>query len=397
MRKLKEKDLLPLLLGTSLMLQRVPCYNTTCKDDKDATSVVTRVKALEESMNEYMKQQTTQMTSLMETINKMNSTSVPNSQHQRVRVDSVSKKHKLDNDDNNVFQPCGRALSSFQPSAPPQPTFQPSAPPQPTFQPSAPPQPGYYPSDPHQPTFQPSAPPQPTYQPSAPPQHGYYQSAPAQPAFQPSGSTAYQPQHSQKSYANAMAGTAQNNQPSGQTKPPFRPRKQSTLLFGKSKTGRDNQTQLLAANVNLVASGVSKAATDKQLKDFLEEKGIKVTEIENMTYHPEARTNTFRVAIAIEDYEKALNPEVWPYRVAVRNFRPARRDREQKSMESQFGRTGGVVHSQPQQAHQHQAHSQPQQPQQRQGKESQQTPQTPEVIEVSNRFDTLAEMEDADN
>ena len=59
--------------------------------------------------------------------------------------------------------------------------------------------------------------------------------------------------------------------------------------------------------------------------------------------------------------------------------------------------SGGVVHSQPQQAHQHQAHSQPQQPQQRQGKESQQTPQTPEVIEVSNRFDTLAEMEDADN
>ena len=34
----------------------------------------------------------------------------------------------------------------------------------------------------------------------------------------------------------------------------------------------DNQTQLLAANVNLVAAGVSKAATDTQLKEFLEGK-----------------------------------------------------------------------------------------------------------------------------
>jgi hypothetical protein len=61
------------------------------------------------------------------------------------------------------------------------------------------------------------------------------------------------------------------------------------------------------------------------LKEFLEDKGINVTEIECMTYHPEARTNTFRVAIAIGDYEKALNPEVWPYRVAVRTFRPSKR------------------------------------------------------------------------
>ena len=111
-----------------------------------------------------------------------------------------------------------------------------------------------------------------------------------------------------------------------------------------ARMGKDNQTQLLAANVNLVASGVSKAATDQQLKGFLEDKGIKVTDIECLTYHPDARTNTFRVAIAIEDYEKALNPDVWPYRVAVRTFRPARRDREQRSMEAQFGRTGGVVH-----------------------------------------------------
>ena len=165
----------------------------------------------------------------------------------------------------------------------------------------------------------------------------------------------------------------------------FRPRRQSTLLFGQSRTGKDNQSQLLAANVNLVASGVSKAATDKQLKQFLEDKGIKVTEIECLTYHPDARTNTFRVAIAIEDYEKALNPEVWPYRVAVRTFRPSRRNRDQQSMEAQFGRTGGVFHNQQQQPrHHHRQHQQP-------------AGQAPEVLEVSNQYDILADMEMQDN
>ena len=237
----------------------------------------------------------------------------------------------------------------------------------------------------------------------------------SQPQVQPLGRAAVQPQppfqpegmnNQATSYANAIAAGAQNNtnQPSGQHQQPFRPRKQSTLLYGKSRTGKDNQTQLLAANVNLVASGVSKGATDQQLKNFLEDKGIKVTEIQCLTYHPDARTNTFRVAIAIEDYEKALNPEVWPYRVAVRSFRPPRRDREQRSMEAQFGRAGGVVNTQ-QQAHQvpqAQEPQQPQQPQQHQrGAGQTQTPTTvsptPEVIEVSNKYETLASMDDADN
>ena len=63
------------------------------------------------------------------------------------------------------------------------------------------------------------------------------------------------------SYADVMSAV---NQPSGtnQEKQQFRHRKQSTRLFGKSMTGKDNITQLLAANVNLVASGVSKDATD---------------------------------------------------------------------------------------------------------------------------------------
>ena len=165
-------------------------------------------------------------------------------------------------------------------------------------------------------------------------------------------------------------------------------------MFGKAKLGKDNQTQLLAANVNLVASGVSKAATDSQLKEFLEDKGIKVTEIECMTYHPDARTNTFRVAIAVADYEKALDPEVWPYRVAVRPFRPARRDREQRSMENQFGRSGGVFQNQQRRSNQQEGS---QQPHNKQQSNQQHQQQSSEAVETSNRFDALIGMDTQNN
>ena len=350
MTKLKDKGVMPLLLGTSLMLQRVPCYNTTSKDDSDITSVMTRVKGLEDCMNEYMKQQTSQMENLSSSVMKISTTTAPSMntsttskpagpgtsffQQQRERMESLGKKHKLDDEDIEVFL--------TPPLNPPRSTVRRN--------------------------FQPSG-------------------RVAPPAFtplQPAG-IAPLPQNNQApSYAQAMA---KDTNQSGHQQPPPRPRKQSTLLFGKAKIGKDNQTQLLAANVNLVASGVSKAATDIQLKEFLEDKGIEVTEIECMTYHPDARTNTFRVAIAVADYEKALNPEVWPYRVAVRTFRPARRDREQRSMENQFGRSGGVFQNQRRNDQQQHNKQQP-------GQHSQ---QVSEGVETSNRFDALIGMDNQSN
>ena len=47
-------------------------------------------------------------------------------------------------------------------------------------------------------------------------------------------------------------------------------------------------------------------------------------EIELLTQHPEARTNTFKITIKPSDYDKAMNPDVWPYRVGVRLFRQKR-------------------------------------------------------------------------
>ena len=144
-----------------------------------------------------------------------------------------------------------------------------------------------------------------------------------------------------------------------------------------------------------------------KLEDFLEGKGIKVEEIECLTSHPDARTKAFRVAIAIADYEKALDPEVWPYRVAVRPFRPARKDRDQKSLDFQFGRSGGVIHQHAQVHHHHQAHqaqvSQVQlahaqlQQAHRTQQHEQQAHQEVAVLELSNRYEALAEMNTKDN
>ena len=39
----------------------------------------------------------------------------------------------------------------------------------------------------------------------------------------------------------------------------------------------------------------------------------------------EVRTLTFRVSVKAADYEAALKPEVWPYRVVVRHYKAPRR------------------------------------------------------------------------
>jgi hypothetical protein len=116
---------------------------------------------------------------------------------------------------------------------------------------------------------------------------------------------------SKPSYATAAAADTMKVNGQGE-KPPLK-RRPSTLFFGEAKIGKGDTEELFAADANLVASGVSKDATAEQLKDFLVGKGIGVTD-----------TNTFRIAIKVADYDKAMNPSVWPYFVGVRRFKPKR-------------------------------------------------------------------------
>ena len=85
------------------------------------------------------------------------------------------------------------------------------------------------------------------------------------------------------------------------------------------------------------------------LKEFLVEKGINPVEVEQLTKPevvPQVRTLTFRVAVKAGEYEAALKPEIWPYRVGVRHYRPARRsDRPEAGWQGQSGRTGGHVNA----------------------------------------------------
>ena len=54
---------------------------------------------------------------------------------------------------------------------------------------------------------------------------------------------------------------------------------------------------------------------------------------------------TFRVAVKPADYEAALKPEVWPYRVAVRHYKAPRRERPEGSWQGQSGRSGGHINT----------------------------------------------------
>ena len=124
-------------------------------------------------------------------------------------------------------------------------------------------------------------------------------------------------------------------------------RRAAPLLYGNARAGADNTEQFLAADVQLAAYGVSKDATEDQLKQFIVSKGIAVTDVTKLTTFAGARTNTFKVCIKASDYDKALKPEVWPLRVGVRLFRPKRTDNQGQSWSQQSASSGGNVQTQP--------------------------------------------------
>jgi hypothetical protein len=121
-------------------------------------------------------------------------------------------------------------------------------------------------------------------------------------------------------------------------------KKKTVLVYGKATTGRDDIEEILAADVELVATGVSRDASSDQLKNFIINKGIDVVEIVKLTTFEHARTNFFKIKIKAAQYEKAMKPEMWPLRVGVRHFRQPRRDQNKgTSWSEQSAQSGGVV------------------------------------------------------
>ena len=92
----------------------------------------------------------------------------------------------------------------------------------------------------------------------------------------------------------------------------------------------------------------------------------------------ESRTNTFKIVVKLSDYEKAMKPDVWPYRVGVRHYRPPRRqglswDQQSGQSQQQATRRGPPTHSHHQQ-----------QLGQRDG-------QSPFNLQLKNRYNLLAD------
>ena len=164
-----------------------------------------------------------------------------------------------------------------------------------------------------------------------------------------------------KSWAGVVNSDQSRNHTPGQKGGRSHWRQKSLLVNGVSNDSTEDKS--FAADVCLVAGGVSKNATSDKLTDYLKNKGLNILKCELLTTKVElARTLSFKVTIKADDFEKAKNPNIWPYRVVVRKFVNFRR-REVDEFAPQGNQVRGV-HRLEQGQHAHQAgpgHVQPHQ------------------------------------
>ena len=341
MTKLKDNGVLPMLLSTNKMIRNFPVFHCD-KDTMNVGDVMNKVRVLEDSMNSFMKQNCDQMQALTESIGAIGQSSSSSSTNHQVPNISISKTHpQVPTETPGKKRRIGE-VENMEGITEIQQTFAQMA--KRSVQPGNG-QSGFY--HPQQQFLSQQ------YQQAGHPQQQYvsqqYQQA-GHPQQQYVSQQYQQAGHSQQQFQQVgrrVQPTSPQPFPHLENHQKGRPRRPSTLVTGNAKNGKDDNVELLAADVSLVATGVSKDATADMLKDFISNKGIKVNEVELLTNHKvEARTFTYRVVIALADYEKALNPEVWPYRVGVRHFKPKRFQPEQNTWQQQASQTGGIIQNQ---------------------------------------------------
>ena len=166
------------------------------------------------------------------------------------------------------------------------------------------------------------------------------------------------------------------------------PRSPRNICFGSARTSGDQNVEtMLAADVDLVATGVSKDCTDSDMSEFLKSKGIDTVAVETLTRSEvmnQVRTKTFKITVKAAQYEAALKPEVWPYGVAVRHYRAPRRQDNTWSMQS--GRAGGVIDKD---SH---AGQQGGRPGGHHGRQGQPPGAMPDPVQLSNLFSVLGQL-----
>ena len=98
-------------------------------------------------------------------------------------------------------------------------------------------------------------------------------------------------------------------------------RQKALLVNGTSNQSSDDKS--FAADISLVAGGVSKNATVDKLTEYLKNKGLDIVQCELLTNAnaiANVRSLSFKVTIKAEDLDKASDAAIWPYRVVVRKF-----------------------------------------------------------------------------
>ena len=100
------------------------------------------------------------------------------------------------------------------------------------------------------------------------------------------------------------------------------------MFHGNSKStgGGAAAETILAADITLVASGIGLRVEKEELETFLKSKDIDVVKVECMTRKElldgeKVKSKTMKVIVKAKDHEKAMNPDIWPFRVGVRYYR----------------------------------------------------------------------------
>ena len=119
------------------------------------------------------------------------------------------------------------------------------------------------------------------------------------------------------------------------------------VIYGSAKPNTEEVN--LAADVSLVAFNVNKTCNKDHMKTFLIEKGIDVVDVIEMTREEvldNVRVKSMKVIVKANEFEKAMDPNVWPCRVGVRIWKDkeaqkARYERWQERKEHTGGRSSG--------------------------------------------------------
>ena len=99
-------------------------------------------------------------------------------------------------------------------------------------------------------------------------------------------------------------------------------------------TGGDKSLNI-AAPVWIFVSNVNQGIKEETIMTHMKTKGLNITEMTKIS-HNDARNLSFKAAVQLEEKEKALSGDIWPYGVKVREYRQYRRREDRGKSNNQF-------------------------------------------------------------